>query len=76
MPLGRVCVFVLLLVSLCPSFFLWLVGWLFAGIWFFFFVWLLGAPSGMFFCTLAVFFMCVLHLWRPWASIVAPGAPF
>ena len=70
-----VCVFVRLFVSLCPSLFLWLVGCL----WVYGFSSLFG-PLGhllvCFFCNLGEFFMCVLHLWRPWGSIVAPGAPF
>ena len=69
------CVFVRLFVSLCPSLFLWLVGCL----WVYGFSSLFG-PLGYllvcFFRNLAEFFMCVLHLWRPWGSIVAPGAPF
>ncbi len=73
-----VCVFVRLFVSLCPSLFLWLVGWLVVCGYMVFLLCL--APWGtfwyVFFCNLGEFFMCVLHLWRPWGSIVAPGAPF
>ncbi len=67
--------FVRFFVSLCPSLFLWFLGCL----WVYGFSSLFG-PLGhllvCFFCNLGEFFMCVLHLWRPWGSIVAHGAPF
>ena len=44
--LVRVCV--CSIVCFFVSLFVSLVGWLFVGIWFFFFVWPLGAPSGVF----------------------------
>ena len=70
-----VCVFVRSLVSLCPSLFLWLVACLevygFSSLF-----GPLGHLMACFFCKLGEFFMCVLHLWRPWGSIVAPMAPF
>ena len=48
-----VCFFVSLFVVLVG----WLVGWLFVGIWFFFFfVWHLGALSGVFFFAIWVSF--------------------
>jgi hypothetical protein len=62
-----VCFFVSLFVSLVGC--LWVYGFssLFGP---------LGHLLVCFFCNLGEFFMCVLHLWRPWGSIVAPGAPF
>ena len=70
------CVCVCSIVCFFVSLFVSLVGWLFVGIWFFCVVWSLGHLLVRFFCKLGEFFMCVLHLWRPWGSIVAPGAPF
>ena len=69
-----VCLFVCLFLCFPLCFFGWLVvcGYM---------VFLLclatwGTFLVCFFCKLGEFFMCVLHLWRPWGSIVAPMAPF
>ena len=75
-------VFVRLFVSLCPSLFLWLVGWLvFCLVVCVYmvvvvvFLFDLGAPSDVF-VAIWVSFLCFFsHLWGPWGSIVAPGAP-
>ncbi len=53
------CVCVCSIACFFVSLFLSLVGWLFVVIWFFFFVWLLGAPSGVLFRYLGEFFVCV-----------------
>ena len=70
-----VCLFDCLFLCVPLCFFGWLVGCL----WVYGFSSLFG-PLGhllvCFFCNLGESFMCVLHLWRPWGSIVAPGAPF
>jgi hypothetical protein len=70
-----VCFFVSLFVSL--------VGWVFVGIWFFFFVWHLGVTSGVCFLQFGwAFSVCFAFVgpWgsnvAPWGSIVAPCAPF